>query len=227
MDRLKRLRGELLSIEQESDDMKKQLRIEVEDDDMRQVTAFISGPPDSPFAGGTFRLLIEIPNTYPFDPPRVTFLTKIWHPNISARDGYVCLDTLGHQWSPAFTLKTLLLTLQVLLQEPCAKDPLNYEVARQIIRSRDVYHRTARFWTKEYAMDAADDDATASESEDEILIDMVIGQRIKSNRNAAINYLSRRDWNLADFNATEPSSGPIRHPFAGRGASRRPFYRRA
>ena len=92
MDRLKRLRRELLSIEQESDEVKKQMRIEV-GNDLSKLTAFLSGPPDSPFAGGTFTLQIHIPAAYPFEPPRVTFLTKIWHPNISLSSGYVCF---GH-----------------------------------------------------------------------------------------------------------------------------------
>jgi len=48
--------------------------------------------------GGRFRLDILIPPTYPFSPPKVKFLTKIWHPNVSSQTGMICLDILKDQW---------------------------------------------------------------------------------------------------------------------------------
>jgi ubiquitin-conjugating enzyme (huntingtin interacting protein 2) len=216
MDRLKRLKRELLSIQQESDDVKKQMRIEVEDEDMSQVTAFLSGPPDSPYAGGTFKIQILLPKTYPFDPPAVNFVTKVWHPNISLSDGYVCLDTLSTKWSPALTLQTLLWTLQALLNEPCARDPLNLEVALQMRSSHPLYEKTAVFWTKEYACETSSD---GPESEEERLVKEVIRKQIRRDRDSAIHYLSTRGWVLGkgdeDF-----MFGAIRRSATGRGRGR-------
>ncbi len=37
---------------------------------------------DTPFEAGTFQLDIEVPSNYPIEPPKVKFVTKIFHPNI-------------------------------------------------------------------------------------------------------------------------------------------------
>lgn len=223
MNRFKRLKRELQSIDEESDEVKRQMRIEVDSDDLSQLTAFLSGPPDSPYAGGTFRLQITVPKSYPFEPPIVHFRTKIWHPNISDNNGYVCLDTLRGKWSPALTLKTLLWTLQALLQDPCARDPLNHEVGRQMIRSQEVYHKTARFWTKEYATEAAS--TGTGETDEENLITQVMGQRIRGDRDSAIRYLSGRGWKLSAVRTAASNAGPVRRGTGRRGAGRGPYSR--
>jgi len=68
---------------------------------------------DSPYAGGVFFLSISFPTDYPFKPPKVSFTTKIYHPNINA-NGSICLDILRDQWSPALTIsKGVLLCIYV------------------------------------------------------------------------------------------------------------------
>ena len=47
-----------------------------------ELEASMIGPQDTPYENGLFRLNIRIPDRYPFEPPQITFQTKIYHPNI-------------------------------------------------------------------------------------------------------------------------------------------------
>ena len=61
-------------------------------------------------------------------PPKVRFLTRIYHPNID-RLGRICLDILKDKWSPALQIRTVLLSIQALLSAPNPDDPLANDVA--------------------------------------------------------------------------------------------------
>jgi len=127
----------------------------------RHLKGTINGSEGTPYEGGIFDVDITIPKSYPFEPPKMKFMTKIWHPNISSQTGAICLDILKDQWSPALTIKTALLSLQALLCSPEPDDPQDAEVARMYKTDRDNYERTAKFWTDTYAKETSKDDAIA------------------------------------------------------------------
>jgi ubiquitin-conjugating enzyme E2 D/E len=111
--------------------------------------ASIVGPEDSPYAGGIFFLNIVFPTDYPFRPPKCTFVTKIYHPNINA-NGSICLDILKDQWSPALTISKVLLSISSLLTDPNPDDPLVPDIAQLYKNNKAKYEQTAREWTKKY-----------------------------------------------------------------------------
>ena len=128
------------------------IKVEIIDQsDVTKLKGIVAGPPDTPFEGGTFYLDINIPDSYPFNPPKVKFVTKIWHPNISSVTGAICLDILKDQWAAAMTLRTVLLSIQALLQAAEPDDPQDAVVARQYKEDPELYRKTARHWAQVYA----------------------------------------------------------------------------
>lgn len=94
---------------------------------------------------------IVIPDQYPFQPVKMKFNTKIYHPNISSASGAICLDILKDAWSPVLTLKSTLISLQSLLCSPEPSDPQDAEVAKHYLTSRESFNETARYWAEIYA----------------------------------------------------------------------------
>lgn len=57
----------------------------VADGNLVHLKGTFPAPPDTPYAGGTYQVDIQIPDQYPFKSPIIRFDTKIWHPNISSQ----------------------------------------------------------------------------------------------------------------------------------------------
>jgi len=113
----------------------------------------LKGPDGTPYAGGVFNISIEIPADYPYNPPKMKFTTKIWHPNISSQTGAICLDVLGKEWSPALTIRTALLSIQALLSAPEPDDPQDAEVADMFKSNKQLFAQTAKYWTETFAQE--------------------------------------------------------------------------
>ncbi|KAL5360410.1 ubiquitin-conjugating enzyme/RWD-like protein [Aspergillus floccosus] len=121
------------------------------DDDITHLRGSFPGPPGTPYEGGTYEVDVRIPTEYPFRPPVMKFITKVWHPNISSQTGAICLDTLSTAWSPVLTIKSALLSLQSLLTTPEPKDPQDAEVANMMLTKPKEFERVAQEWAAKYA----------------------------------------------------------------------------
>jgi ubiquitin-conjugating enzyme E2 N len=116
----------------------------------RHFMMYVTGPSGTPYEDGKFKLELFLPEKYPMEPPKVRFLTKIYHPNID-KLGRICLDILKDRWSPALQIETVLLSIQALLCSPEPSDPLDTSVADHFKANRKEAEALAAAWSKQYA----------------------------------------------------------------------------
>ncbi|KAJ9107941.1 hypothetical protein QFC19_002684 [Naganishia cerealis] len=120
------------------------------ENNLRYFDVKINGPGGSPYEGGVFKAELFLPEDYPMAPPKVRFLTKIYHPNID-KLGRICLDILKNKWSPALQIRTVLLSIQALLGAPNPDDPLANDVAQHWKDDEKGAIGVAREWTEKFA----------------------------------------------------------------------------
>ncbi|XP_076022571.1 ubiquitin-conjugating enzyme E2 T [Genypterus blacodes] len=121
-------------------------------DDLR---AQIIGGAETPYQGGLFSLEIKIPERYPFEPPKIRFLTPIYHPNID-NSGRICHDALKlppkGAWRPSLNISTVLTSIQLLMGEPNPDDPLMADISSEFKYNKLLFMENARKWTEEHAV---------------------------------------------------------------------------
>jgi ubiquitin-conjugating enzyme E2 Z len=107
------------------------------------IHALVVGPFDTPYEGGFFWFVLNCPDDYPNQPPKVKLMTTgggsvRFNPNLYA-NGKVCLSILGTWagpgWSPAQSISSVLMSIQSLMNaKPYHNEP-GFEVAQD---PRDV-----------------------------------------------------------------------------------------
>jgi len=108
-------------------------------------------PLQPPFNKGAFKLQLNFPAEYPFKPPKVTFATKIYHPNIDEK-GQVCLPIISPEnWKPATKVEQVLQALVALIHDPEPEHPLRGELAEEYLKDRKKFMKRAEEHTKKHA----------------------------------------------------------------------------
>lgn len=147
----KRLRKELQNLERAKDE-DPDIYLIPDGENILRWTALLRGPTDTPYEGGVYQLSVLCGNDYPLAPPTITFVTKVFHPNVHFQTGEVCLDILKKEWSPAWGVQAACRAVLALLSDPDADSPLNCD-AGNMIRGGDLmaYNSTAKFYSVENA----------------------------------------------------------------------------
>jgi len=126
------------------------VKVNLVDDKITRWKATINGPDRTPYEKGVFNIDIDIPNEYPFKPPKILFLTKIYHPNVKS-DGNVCMNIIQEGWSPQHKISDILNTLKTTLTTPDPDHPLENDIAQLFKTDPNKFNKTAKEWTNKYA----------------------------------------------------------------------------
>lgn len=106
----------------------------------------IEGLQGSVFEGGTFQVMIQFSQEYDEIQPDVCFTTIPFHPNINLITGKPCIDYLddSNQWECGYSIVSLLLQLQVLLEFPVLENSVNLAAQDLYMNSPKLYEQMAR-----------------------------------------------------------------------------------
>uniref|UniRef100_A0A8R1IAA5 UBC core domain-containing protein n=1 Tax=Caenorhabditis japonica TaxID=281687 RepID=A0A8R1IAA5_CAEJA len=115
--------------------------IDVNEDNLFVWTVGIYGPPTTLYQGGYFKANIKFPSNYPYSPPSMKFTSKVWHPNVY-ENGDLCISILHapvddpqsgelacERWNPTQSVRTILLSVISLLNEPNTSSPANVDAS--------------------------------------------------------------------------------------------------
>jgi len=139
------------------------------DDSVTEFYVQFKGPKDSPYEGGTWKVRVELPPTYPYKSPCIGFLNKIFHPNVDFSSGTVCLDVINQTWSPMFDLLNIFESfLPQLLLYPNPTDPLNGEAASLLLKEPEKYKLRVRETVLKYAVENSEGGASSGEDANEL-----------------------------------------------------------
>ena len=84
-------------------------------------------------------------------PPKINFITKIYHPNVGNLSGKICVSILNDWWSPTFTMPMIFLSITSLLYDPNFEQPLFADIADVYKKDPEKFFSTAKEWTLEFA----------------------------------------------------------------------------
>jgi len=108
-------------------------------------------PENVPYNKGAFLVDIHFPAEYPFKPPKISFRTKIYHPNIDEK-GQVCLPIIqADNWKPATKTEQVIQSLLDLISEPEPDHPLRADVAEEFTKDKKKFLKNAEEFTKKHA----------------------------------------------------------------------------
>lgn len=112
----------------------------------------LKGPNKSCYENGLFQLSLIFPKNYPHDPPDIKFVTKIYHPNISMKDGTICISSKSTEWEENKSIINVIYSIYDLLYKPSTEHGLNKEALLSYQNDYENFKKKAIEFTKKYAI---------------------------------------------------------------------------
>ena len=131
----------------------------VKESNYRKWRCTVLGPQDSSYKGGLFEFYVEFPEKYPEEPPKVYFITPIYHLNIYPKVpkdpddiplGHVSISTLN-SWKPEYTMREVFMNIYYLFYIANPESPYGIDRAEEFRDNRAAYEEMVKYFTKKYA----------------------------------------------------------------------------
>ncbi|KAG7087358.1 hypothetical protein E1B28_013331 [Marasmius oreades] len=126
------------------------IRVQTSDDNLLDIIGIIQGPDGTPYAGGYFKVKFRFTEEFPTAPPKCWFITKIFHPNVSAT-GDICVNTLKKDWKSSYGICHILVTIKCLLIYPNPESALDEEAGKLLLENYKSYCDRAKLITSVHA----------------------------------------------------------------------------
>nr|OQO26960.1 hypothetical protein B0A51_05959 [Rachicladosporium sp. CCFEE 5018] len=110
----------------------------------------MSGPDDTPYAGGNFLLYVDFEERYPAFAPKARFITRIKHVNVNLH-GRICHSILDRDWTSDTSMSRLLDTFYGLLFQAELSDPINTSTTLGYHHDQVEYADEVRVHVRKYA----------------------------------------------------------------------------
>lgn len=127
------------------------------EDNLFEWEVALFGPPSTLYEGGYFKASVKFPSDYPYSPPTFKFLSKVWHPNVY-ENGDLCISILHppiddpqsgelacERWNPTQNVRTVLLSVISLLNEPNTFSPANVDASIMYRKWRESCGRDSEY----------------------------------------------------------------------------------
>jgi len=140
----------------------------VDDSNLLEWEVMIIGPADTIYEGGFFKARLNFPKEFPLLPPKMRFLTPMYHPNIY-ENGDLCISILhpptddiygyedaGERWLPVHTVESILMSVISLLSTdpPNIDSPANLDAAKEVRENIAGYRKKVRRLARKSAEEA-------------------------------------------------------------------------
>lgn len=129
----------------------------VDENDIYKWNVVFQGPEGTDYEGGLFRATLTFPENFPQMPPKMVFLTEMWHPNIY-KNGEVCIsilhdpgtdpqnemETADLRWRPIYGVEQILVSVISMLNDPNINSPANVDASVEFKDHPEEYRKKVR-----------------------------------------------------------------------------------